>query len=140
MTTFGVVLSVLYIDKVFDKSKKPILFSIENNQEASQNDLNSKIQCFQLGQLDRYSYKYLYLILRRSGSSVSQNKDDSEQSETDMRVYFESYQRCNSMSLSCTPMLCSVVRLPVLPLPRDEAHEQAHNCHFNGDCVASFVR
>lgn len=89
-----------YVDTVFDKTKKPV--ELEADTASSDPGTGSlvSIRCFPLGQIDRYGYKYFYLILRRSDSSSSENRGDARQLDFDLQVFFKGYQECNSMSLS----------------------------------------
>jgi hypothetical protein len=98
-----------YIDKVFDKSKKPVDLVAETVSDGDQGSFQVKTQCFHLNQLDRYGYKYYYLILRRADSSSSANRGESEQEDTDLKIFFKDYQQCNSMSLSCSIWSPSIV-------------------------------
>lgn len=85
------------VDSVFGNGRTPVVLKEGKGED---NDNIFKIVCFELGQLERFGYRYFYIILRKGTGSTKENQEKNPQPYPDLHIYFNGMQECNSMSLS----------------------------------------
>lgn len=86
-----------FVDSVFGNGRSPV-----NLKDATGEleDREVKHKCFELGPMERFGYRYFYIILRRGTGSSSEGQQNDPQPDPDLYIHFKGMQECNSMSLS----------------------------------------
>jgi hypothetical protein len=106
-----------FVDSVFGNGRTPVSLK---HSDGIQDDRDFRVTCFELGQIERFGYRYFYIILRRGTGSSTESQDNTPQPDPDLYIYLRGLQECNSMSLSGRLLsYISVFRLSVLFVSRD---------------------
>jgi hypothetical protein len=89
-----------YLDKIFDKNKKSIELTLLEGATGGLEDSGHFVtHCFSLGQMERFSDKYLHMILRKSPDPKSNDMIEQSKSLPDLKIFLKNKSECGSMTV-----------------------------------------